>query len=193
MNRKLGIGLFALFLAVSFLSLSSAYMVENNVYVGTQSTTPTFVADGQTTYRMDVVIDNRGLHGESSSGIQWQLTFPSYIEVTSYSIPSQQSDFFAGYSTAFQQININQPSARQMWSGPSNREGRVISYFFKVKADAPIGGFTPLLDNVDVIDGSMSNTQPVYVHSETFKIVKPFKTDKPTGITGRTTHSVSVN
>lgn len=177
MNQLIRLSLTFLTLAVALLSLSSGYMVEGSVYVGTSSSQNTFLADGQTVYRIDVLADNRGLPGDTSSGIEWTLSFPSYIEVTSYSVPTQ-NDFFEGFSPFWQQVNVNSPSGRQMWeSGPQSREGIVASYWFKVRTTAPSGLFVPGLDGVQVGNGA-GVPQSVHVDQASFNIIRPVSCPK---------------
>ncbi len=156
---------------------ASSFVAAGDVILKTAPAQNVWRADGVTEYRVDVYADNTGLNGESTRGIEWALVAPSalapYLSMTRAEWPVS-GDFFAGYSTFWSSLGLNWNLHGKLvsGSGPSNRQGVVASYWFKVSTAAPVGWNSFSVNDVNAYSPSL-DTQPLSVQHEDFKIIGP--------------------
>jgi hypothetical protein len=174
---KLGM-FFGIFLLVGVFA--SAFVSAGAVVLKTVPQQVNWKADGTTEYRMDVYADNTGLDGVGTAGIDWKLTVPQglapYITLTHAEWPTS-NNFFAGYSTAFSQLNGWGPNTKVVWeSGPSNRQGIVASYWFTINSAAPLGARSFDFDMGDTfVSDSSGNNEEFVVQNVPFTVVSGSK------------------
>lgn len=199
MQMKSSFKLLTLFLVFTslFAILVSAGIppVQTSAVMKTDPILTTWKADGETLYRMDVYLDASD-SPEQISTIDWRVEFPSYVDYIGSEIP-QENFFYEGYTVnGFTNLDwqITETSVagrmtiEELTNAPSNTEGNVATYWFKVDESALTGDHTFVLDNIvlgvydptysacgsDFCSGLVEGTE-----NEVFKIVKAKKPQEP--------------
>jgi len=119
---------------------------------------PVWVADGVTEYRVYIYVDNSGLDGVPTGGVQWNLlNSPASDYVAGSVSPPDVNDFFEGFEPFFTLLNPpGQISLRAVFgSGPADYQGYVVVYKFTVPIGTQQGNY-----NFGLSDTKLSNGAP---------------------------------
>ncbi len=126
-----------------------------------------WVADGVTRYKLNVWVDNTGLGGEPTDGVQWRLMQNFNYVVGSNQIPTS-NDFFSGVSMLWNNIRspnfVSSRLVAQVGGGPVNRTGNVGEYKFTVPTEWATGIYAFDLWDTKLVNPSNIN-QPHTVRS----------------------------
>ncbi|MEK6898728.1 MAG: hypothetical protein AABW79_01390 [Nanoarchaeota archaeon] len=148
MKNIFSLGFVFAFLAVALLSVSfvSAGAIETPIITKTTPEITSWIADGQTWYRVDVRAD-ASMYNYQVSGFDWRVNFPSYLQLVNSQWPSS-GFFYQGLqlnaisnpdrtvtSTSVQgNVGLATPS-----QAPIGQNAIVASYYFVASPSAPVG------------------------------------------------------
>lgn len=172
--KKMFLGAFVLLAFASLFSFTSALEGTNLIAVHPEQ--EEWIADGQTVYKVNVMLDNTGMSSDTWAA-DWRLNFPSHFDVVSYTqYPSYpEDDFFAGVETfnLFFQGDDFIAIGRAGFGGVSANEGNLATYWFTVSPNAPRGMSDLVIgEDAQVGDGN-GQPQSLVIENAQINIVSP--------------------
>lgn len=154
-----------------------------NVSAALIKTTPeksVWIADGTTEYKINVYLDNTGLNGTPTDGLDWKLyNTPSFNYVNGSASRPSTNDFFHELQMFWEIFGApGQLSSRivtDYGAGPVNSNGFVAQYKFKVPEETAQGIYHFELDNYYTrLWNPEGNPQtPLTITYDTFQVVPP--------------------
>ena len=147
--------------ALFFLTIL-VFSLANAAVIRTVPEKRILTADGITEYNVFVHIENTGLDGEPTDGVQWKLLNTPGFEFTDVSKP-EYNDFFEGLPMFFEMIlPAGQKSARlitEIGGGPVDYQGDLVVYKFKIPQSITPGIYSFDLNDILLVN-QYSEEQP---------------------------------